>query len=85
MANNALIVFLRDAVERDGSAPEPVTEFIDYSVGDEVIVQEGALCGVRGVVRERKNARQLVLWVAEIGRGVAFTIGSSLVTLAVSA
>src|SRR5437773_91240 len=70
---------LRDAIERDGAAPEPVAESIDYAPGDEVIVQEGALCGVRGVVRERRSGRQLVLWVAEIGRGVAFTIGSALV------
>jgi len=75
---------LRDAVERDGAAPEPVSEDINYTAGDEVIVQEGPLRGVRGIVRERKNGRQLVLWVAEIGRGVAFTIGSSLVTPAPS-
>ena len=47
--------------------------------GDEVIVQEGVLRGVRGIVRERRSGRQLVIWVAEIGRGVAFTIGSALV------
>jgi len=45
-------------------------------------VQEGALKGVRGVVRERRSGRQLVIWVSEIGRGVAFTIGSALVKAA---
>ena len=73
---------LRDAIGRDGAAPERVEEIVAYAPGDEVIVQEGALRGVRGVVRERRGARQLVLWVAEIGRGVAFTIGSSLVRAA---
>jgi transcription termination/antitermination protein NusG len=73
------VTSLRDAIERDGAAPEPVTEHIEYAAGDEVIVQEGALRGVRGVVRERRSSRQLVIWVAEIGRGVAFTIGSTLV------
>lgn len=69
---------LRDAIQRDGAVPESVAD-VDYSRGDEVIVQEGALQGVRGVVCERRSRRQLVIWVAEIGRGVALTIGSALV------
>lgn len=79
LLSHSFIASLRDAIERDGVVPEPVTETVDYAPGDEVIVQEGALRGVRGVVRERRSGRQLVLWVAEIGRGVAFTIGSALV------
>lgn len=74
---------LRDAIEREGAAPEAVTERVDYAPGDEVIVQEGVLCGVRGIVRERRGGRQLVIWVAEIGRGVAFTIGAAMVKAAV--
>jgi transcription antitermination factor NusG len=58
---------LREAIEHNGSAPEPVAEPADYALGDEVIVQE------------RRSRRQLVIWVSEIGRGVAFTIGSALV------
>jgi transcription antitermination factor NusG len=73
---------LRDAIGREGAVPEPVIESVNYAPGDEVVVQEGALSGVRGVVRERRSGRQLVLWVAEIGRGVAFTIGSALVKAA---
>jgi transcriptional antiterminator NusG len=73
------VTSLRDAIEREGAVPEAVEEHVEYTPGDEVIVQEGALCGVRGVVRERRSRRQLVLWVAEIGRGVAFTIGAALV------
>lgn len=76
---DSFVTSLRDAIGRTGAAPEPVTERTDYAPGDEVIVQEGVLCGVRGVVRERRSGRQLVIWVAEIGRGVAFTIGSALV------
>jgi transcription antitermination factor NusG len=76
---NAFVAGLRDAIERNGAALEPVTDAWDYRPGDEVIVQEGALAGVRGVVRERRSGRQLVIWVSQIGRGVAFTIGSALV------
>lgn len=76
---DGFVAALRDAIERNGASPEPVAEGVDYLPGDEVIVQEGVLEGVRGVVRERRSGRQLVIWVAEIGRGVAFTIGPTLV------
>jgi transcription antitermination factor NusG len=79
---DSFIAGLREAIGRDGVVAEPVAEDVDYAPGDEVIVQEGALRGVRGIVRERRGGRQLVLWVAEIGRGVAFTIGSALVKTA---
>lgn len=79
---DAFIESLRDAIERNGAAPEPVVDVVDYRTGDEVIVQEGTLKGVRGVVRERRGERQLVIWVSQIGRGVAFTIGSALVKAA---
>ena len=79
---DSFVTSLRDAIEREGVVPEAVTERVDYVPGDEVIVQEGVLRGVRGIVQERRSRRQLVLWVAEIGRGVAFTIGSSLVKTA---
>ncbi len=79
---DSFVTSLRDAIGREGAAPEAVTASVDYAPGDEVIVQEGVLRGVRGVVRERRSGRQLVLWVAEIGRGVAFTIGSALVRAA---
>jgi transcription antitermination factor NusG len=80
---DGFVAGLRNAIERNGAAPEPLTEVIDYRQDDEVvIVQEGALRGMRGVVRERRGGRQLVIWVAEIGRGVAFTIGSALVKTA---
>lgn len=84
LLSDAMVSDLREAVERRGVVPERLKEVVDYRQGDEVIVQEGALAGVRGVVRERRNERQLVIWVAEIGRGVAFTIGSALVKAAES-
>jgi transcription antitermination factor NusG len=78
---DGFIASLRDAIERGRDAG--VTEVSDFQPGDEVvIVQEGPLKGVRGVVRERRNERQLVIWVEQIGRGVAFTIGSALVQAA---
>jgi transcription antitermination factor NusG len=76
---DGFVASLREAIERTSTVPEPLEESVDIHLGDEVIVQEGALKGVRGVVRERRNGRQLVIWVPEIGRGVAFTIGSALV------
>lgn len=79
LLSDSFVSSLRDAIGREGAFPEAVEEWPDLHPGDEVIVQEGVLSGVRGVVRERRNGRQLVLWVAEIGRGVAFTIGSALV------
>lgn len=82
LLDNSFVTSLRDAIGRDGAAPEQVTDPVEFAAGDEVIVQEGALRGVRGVVRERRSGRQLILWVAEIGRGVAFTIGSALVKAA---
>lgn len=79
---DSFVVGLRDTIERNGALPEPVAEVATYLPGDEVIVQEGPLKGVRGLVRERRSGRQLVIWVSEIGRGVAFTIGSALVKAA---
>lgn len=73
---------LREALERKDTAPEPVAEPVEYQPGEEVIVQEGPLAGLRGVVRESRNGTRLVIWVAEVGRGVAFTIGPALVRAA---
>jgi transcription antitermination factor NusG len=77
--SDAFVAALRDAIGRSGAEPESVDESVDYAVGDEVIVLEGPLLGVRGVVRDLRGRRRLVIWVAEIGRGVAFTIDSALV------
>lgn len=73
---------LRDAVDRREAEPTPVTQAVRFDPGDEVIVQEGPLKGMRGVVREQRSNRQLVVWVSEVGRGVAFTIGHALVKAA---
>lgn len=81
---DAFVTRLRAAIEREGTSPEAVTEVEQYNPGDEVIVQDGALSGMRGVVRERRSKRQIVIWVAEIGRGVALTIGSAMVKAAAS-
>mgnify|MGYP001561557607 FL=1 len=82
LLSDSIVLSLRDAIGRDGAVPEPVEENVDYQPGDEVIVQEGVLRGVRGIVRERRGGRQLVLWVSAIGRGAAFTIGTALVKAA---
>ncbi|HUR92453.1 MAG TPA: transcription termination/antitermination NusG family protein [Gemmatimonadaceae bacterium] len=82
LLSDSFITALRNAIEHKGSSPEALDNTADFNPGDEVIVQEGALAGMRGVVRERRNSRQLVIWVAEIGRGVGFTIGDVLVKAA---
>lgn len=79
---DAFVSRLRDAIERKTAEPEPVTQVQEYLPGDEVVVQEGPLKGVRGVVCECRSRRQLVIWVSEIGCGVALTIGSALVQAA---
>ncbi len=79
LLSDSFISCLRNAIERGGTMIEKITEPVKFRAGDEVVVQEGVLAGIRGVVRQAKNGRQLVIWVAEIGHGVAFTIGSALV------
>lgn len=78
LLDDEFITTLRGAIER--GRDQEMAEVTDFRPGDAVVVvQEGPLKGVRGVVRERRNGRQLVIWVQEIGRGIAFTIGSALV------
>jgi transcription antitermination factor NusG len=71
------VVALRHAVEASGSTAERVDAPVVYDVGDEVVVQDGPLAGVRGVVKESRGGRRLLIWIEEIGRGVVFTIGSA--------
>jgi transcription termination/antitermination protein NusG len=71
---------LRQAIECSGLEAQPVALPHEYRVDDEIVVQEGPLAGLRGVVRQLRGARHLVVWVAAIGRGVAFTIGATLVS-----
>jgi len=75
----SFIASLRRALELDGTAPEAVVEPPTFAVDDEVVVQNGPLAGLRGVVRQAKGSRQLVVWIASVGRGVAFTISAALV------
>jgi transcriptional antiterminator NusG len=79
LLSDNFVTSLRQAVECSGVDATPLAEPHDYAVDDEVIVQDGPLAGLRGVVRQLRGARHLVVWVQEIGRGVAFTIGAALV------
>jgi transcription antitermination factor NusG len=79
LLSDGFIASLRGAVESLGAEPVPVEETGEYLSGDEVVVRDGPLAGLRGVVQDVRNGRRLVVWVREIGRGVAFTIGSALV------
>jgi len=69
---------LREAITRGGDAVRPLPEATEFVPGDEVVVQDGPLRGVRGTVREVRGARHLIIWVPVIGRGVAITIGAAL-------
>ena len=71
------VTSLRRTIEMPELEPEPVLEFETPAVGSEVVVQEGPLAGFRGVVREVRSGRKLIVWVSTIGRGVAFTIGAA--------
>lgn len=70
---------LREAITLGGDAVRPLPASAKFEPGDEVVVQDGPFRGVRGVVREVRGARQLIIWVSAIGRGVACRIGSALV------
>jgi transcription antitermination factor NusG len=78
----AFIASLRQAIDSSGLVAEALPSSHDYRVDDEILVQEGPLAGLRGVVRQLRGARHLVVWIHEIGRGVAFTVGATLVSRA---
>lgn len=81
LLDDEFIRSLRDVIER--GRDHEITEVSEFEPGDEVVVvQDGPFQGVRGVVREWRNGRQLVIWVEQIGRGIALTIGSALVRAA---
>lgn len=80
--SDGFVASLRKAIETPAVTASAVTDHVSYAVDDEVIVREGPLAGLRGVVQEVRSGRRLVVWVDEIGRGVAFTIGSALVSRA---
>lgn len=73
---------LRHAIETVGLPAAPLSEPIRYQVEDEVIVRDGPLAGMRGIVQEVRSGRRLVVWIEHIGRGVAFTIESAVVSRA---
>lgn len=79
LLSDGFIASLRAALEKSGLPAMPVDDVL-YSPNDEVIVKEGPLAGLRGVVQEVRSGRRLIVWIAHIGRGVAFTIGSALVS-----
>jgi transcriptional antiterminator RfaH len=70
---------LREVIARGGDAVRPLPVAAKFEPGDEVVVREGPFRGMRGVVREVRGARQLIIWVSAIGRGVACSIGAALV------
>lgn len=82
LLSDSFITRLRAAVETSGADVSPVPPSVHYAVDDEVIVREGPLAGLRGVVQEVRSGRRLVVWVDQIGRGVAFTIGHAMVSRA---
>lgn len=78
LLDDSFVEYLRQAVARPELLPERV-QAESYNPGDEVVVLDGVLSGLHGVVREQRSRRQLIVWVSEIGKGVALSIGSALV------
>jgi transcription termination/antitermination protein NusG len=79
LLSDSFVHSLRTAVEQAGDGIAAVPERHQYAPDDVVVVQDGPLAGLRGVVQQLRGARHLVVWSQEIGRGVAFTIGVALV------
>ncbi|MEI6739343.1 MAG: transcription termination/antitermination NusG family protein [Gemmatimonadaceae bacterium] len=73
------IAQLQRAIATPEAQAEPVELPPDFSAGDEVVVLDGPLAGVRGVVRDMQSRRTLVIWIEAVGRGVACTIGAAAV------
>ena len=80
--SDGFIAEFREAITRGGDAVKPLPATARVEPGDEVIVQDGPFRGVRGVMREVRGARQVIIWVSAIGRGVALRIGAALVASA---
>jgi transcription antitermination factor NusG len=68
---------IKRAIMSPESAPEPIEEPHDFEPGDRVVVLDGPLAGLTGVVKQLQSRRVLVIWVELIGRGVACTIGTA--------
>ena len=79
MLTNAFVQSLRHALVNPGVEAVAQAAPHQYCVDDEVVVQEGPLTGMRGVVTQLRSGAQLVIWVQQLGRGVAFRISSGLV------
>jgi transcription antitermination factor NusG len=70
------IAQLRDLVERLGVG-EDVPEVHEFEPGAVVRVVSGPLAGLRGVVREVRGQRRLLVGIDQIGKAVAVNIGAS--------
>jgi len=77
--SNDFVLGLKRALDATSVRATDLSEPVTFAPDDEVVVQTGPLAGLRGVIREVRGARQLVVWVAAIGRGAVFTIDSALV------
>src|ERR1043166_9192072 len=59
MLSDAFIASLRTVLASPQVEAEPVVEPVSYEPGDEIIVREGPLSGLRGVIQEVRNGRRL--------------------------
>lgn len=74
---DAYVDGIKRVIAAPGSDPEPVTELPAFEPGEKVIVLDGPMAGMTGVVKEMQSRRVLIIWVELIGRGVACTIGAA--------
>ena len=79
LLSSAYIAELQRAINTPDVQVEPLEDAPVFAPGDEVIVMDGPLAGVRGVVRDMQSRRTLVIWIEAIGRGVACTLGTAAV------
>lgn len=79
LLGNSSVGRLHVAIGRGGSGHDPVEERVEHPLDDEVIVHEGLCGGVRAIVRQFREKKQLLIRLFTIGRGVTVTIGTAAV------
>lgn len=71
------IIDLRIAVDALASGDVEPELVDDYEPGDRVRVISGPMAGLRGVVREVRGGRRLLVGVEQIGKAIALSIGAA--------
>lgn len=70
---------LRGALDNPLVEAEPAPLEFAYHPGAEVLVRDGPLAGLRGIVTELRGTRRLLVRVHHVGRGLLCTLGTAAV------